>query len=69
MIVKLSLYGLKCKGCVAKVKKALEEVGAIVKGISLKELEIEIPEGERVEKFIEIIRREGYDAKIADVKS
>ncbi|MDI9609846.1 MAG: heavy metal-associated domain-containing protein [Archaeoglobaceae archaeon] len=64
MIVKLSLSGLKCKGCVAKVRKKLEEAGAIVKGISLKELEMEIPEGEKIEKFIEIIRKEGYDAKL-----
>ncbi|MCS7145059.1 MAG: hypothetical protein NZ879_08600, partial [Archaeoglobaceae archaeon] len=64
MLVKLSLYGLKCKGCIAKVRKRLEEAGAVVRGITLKELELEIPEGERVEKFIELIRREGYDAKL-----
>jgi len=66
VIVRLTLSGLKCKGCVGKVKKELEGVGAIVRGISLKELEIEIPEGEKVEKFIEVIRKAGYDAKLAD---
>ncbi len=65
MIVKLSLTGLKCKGCIAKLRKELESAGAMVRGISLKELELEIAEGQKIENFIEIIRKAGYDAKLA----
>ncbi len=65
MIVKLSLTGLKCKGCIAKLRKELESAGAVVRGISLKELELEIAEGQKIENFIEIIRKAGYDAKLA----
>jgi copper chaperone CopZ len=65
MIVKLSLTGLKCKGCIARLRKELESAGAVVRGISLKELELEIAEGQKIENFIEIIRKAGYDAKLA----
>ncbi|NHW22718.1 MAG: hypothetical protein HA489_00445 [Archaeoglobales archaeon] len=49
-----------------KVRKKVEEAGAVVRGISLKELELEIPEGESVEKFVEVIRGAGYDAKLIE---
>ncbi|TDA27276.1 MAG: hypothetical protein DSO00_06760 [Archaeoglobi archaeon] len=66
MIARFSLSGLKCRGCMEKVRKKLEEAGAAVRGISLKELELEIPEGESVEKFVEVIRCAGYDAKLIE---
>jgi copper chaperone CopZ len=66
MIARFSLSGLKCKGCMEKVRKKVEEAGAVVRGISLKELEIEIPDGESVGKFVEVIRCAGYDAKLIE---
>lgn len=65
MIVRLKLSGLKCKGCIAKVRKDLQEAGAIVRGIGLNEVELEISEGQKVENFIEVIRKAGYNAEIA----
>ncbi|MEM1578647.1 MAG: heavy metal-associated domain-containing protein [Archaeoglobaceae archaeon] len=67
MLVKLSLKGLKCRGCMRAVKVSLEENGAIVREISLKEVEIEIPENERVEKFVLAVEKAGYSAKIAEI--
>lgn len=65
MNVRLTLSGLKCRGCIAKLRKELENAGAVVKGISLKEVEMEISEEQKVENLIEVIRRAGYDAKLA----
>ncbi|MEM4472582.1 MAG: heavy metal-associated domain-containing protein [Archaeoglobaceae archaeon] len=65
MIVKLSLSGLKCRGCISAVREVIEENGGIVKGINLKEAEVELING-RIEKIIEAIRELGYDAKVVD---
>lgn len=67
MIAKLSLKGLKCKGCMRAVKVSLEESGAIVREISLKEVEIEIPDNEEVEKFVLAVEKAGYSAKITEI--
>ncbi len=66
MIARFSISGLKCRGCIVRVRKKLEEAGAVVRGISLKELELEIPNGESVDKFIEVVRSAGYDAKLIE---
>lgn len=67
MFVKLSLHGLGCKACISAVKATLEENGAIVKGISLREAEIEINDGE-IEKIVKAIKELGYDAKVVEVQ-
>ncbi|MCX8172884.1 MAG: hypothetical protein N3D09_04660 [Archaeoglobaceae archaeon] len=67
MIAKLSLKGLKCKKCMINVKTKLEEAGAVVREISLKEVELEIHEDEKVDKFIDVIRKAGYDARLVEV--
>ncbi len=60
--VRLELSGLACSGCVNAVKNALERAGAKVEKIDLKEAEIVIEND--VEKYIEAIRKAGYNAKI-----
>uniref|UniRef100_A0A7J2THU9 Heavy-metal-associated domain-containing protein n=1 Tax=Archaeoglobus fulgidus TaxID=2234 RepID=A0A7J2THU9_ARCFL len=67
MIVKLSLQGLKCRGCISAVKAVFEENGAVVRSISLKEAEIELLE-DRIEKIIDEIRELGYDAKVVEIQ-
>ncbi len=64
MRVKLELFGLSCAGCVSVVKAALENAGAKVKEISLNEAEIEIGEGEDVEKYLRAVRDAGYEARL-----
>ncbi|MCS7118741.1 MAG: hypothetical protein RMH75_01235 [Archaeoglobaceae archaeon] len=69
MIVKLILYGLKCKSCISAVIKTLEENGAIVREIGLKEAEIELfNDDKKIEKIIDEIRELGYEAKIAEIQ-
>lgn len=67
MIVKLALHGLRCKACISAVKETIEENGGSVRGISLKEAEIEIAEG-KIEKIIEAIKELGYDAKVVEIQ-
>ncbi|MDI9646666.1 MAG: hypothetical protein QFX40_08275 [Archaeoglobales archaeon] len=62
MIVRLALSGLSCKACLKAVRVALEEVGAVVKEISLKEVVIEVMDND-LDKYINAIRNAGYDAK------
>lgn len=67
MIVKLSLRGLRCRACISAVRSTLEENGAKVLGISLKEAEIELNEGD-LEKIIEEIKELGYEAKVVEIQ-
>ena len=60
--VKLKLSGLACEGCVNAVKNALEKAGAKVEKINLEEAEILIEND--VEKFVDVIKKAGYDAKV-----
>ncbi|RLI79250.1 hypothetical protein DRP05_04540 [Archaeoglobales archaeon] len=62
MKVRLELSGLSCGGCIGVVKATLENAGAKVEKITLKEVEIEI-EGD-VEKYLKAIKEVGYDAKL-----
>lgn len=67
MLVKLSLRGLRCKACISAVRSTLEENGAKVLGISLKEADIEV-NGEDLEKIIREIRELGYDAEVVEIQ-
>lgn len=67
MRVKLSLQGLRCKACISAVRSTLEENGAVVIGISLKEAEIEINDG-NIEKIVKEIRDLGYEAKVVEIQ-
>lgn len=70
MLVKLSLHGLRCKACISSVRSTLEENGAIVREITLKSAELEIPDGdsEKIEKILNEIRELGYEAKIVEIQ-
>ncbi|NHW89163.1 MAG: hypothetical protein HA490_05945 [Archaeoglobales archaeon] len=67
MIIRLSLRGLKCKACISAVKSVFEENGAVVRGISLKEAEIELSE-DKIEKIIQEIKELGYGVGIVEVQ-
>lgn len=64
--VRLELSGLSCGGCVGVVKAALENAGARVERITLNEAEIEIGEGEDVEKYLRAVRDSGYKARLKE---
>ena len=61
--VRLKLSGLACMGCVATVKAALERAGAEEVNVTLNEAEFFVDEGEKVERFVQVVRDSGYDAK------
>ena len=63
--LKLKLFGLACAGCINAVKNALEGAGAKVEKINLNEAEIIVKEN-NVEKYVEVIRRTGYDAEVVE---
>ncbi len=63
--LKLKLFGLACAGCINAVKNALERAGAKVEKINLNEAEIIVKEND-VEKYVEVIRRTGYDAEVVE---
>ncbi|MEM3761575.1 MAG: hypothetical protein QXW49_02565 [Archaeoglobaceae archaeon] len=70
MLVRLSLQGLRCKACISAVRSMLEENGAVVIGISLREAEIEIDDGdaEKIEKILKDIKELGYEAKVVGIQ-
>ncbi|MEM0022559.1 MAG: hypothetical protein QXD49_04635 [Archaeoglobaceae archaeon] len=70
MLVRLSLQGLRCKACISAVRSTLEENGAVVIGISLREAEIEIDDGdaEKIEKILKDIKELGYEAKVVGIQ-
>jgi len=63
-MLKLKLSGLGCAGCVNVVRNALEKAGAKVENINLNEAEIIVKDDEDVEKYIEAVRKAGYNAKV-----
>ncbi len=62
--VSLKLSGLSCMGCVSAVKSALEKAGAREVNVTLDKAEFLVEKGEAIKKFVEAVRRSGYDAEV-----
>jgi|GEM_PF-672098 copper chaperone CopZ len=62
--VSLKLSGLSCMGCVSMVKSALEKAGAQEVNVSLDKAEFSVEKGEKIEKFIEAVKKAGYGAEV-----
>ncbi len=62
--ISLKLSGLSCKGCVSAVKSILERAGAQEVSVTLDKAEFSVEKGEKIEKFIEAVKKAGYEAEV-----
>jgi len=64
--MKLTIEGMLCQACVARVRKALEKLdGAVVDRVDVGSAEVSI-DGVREPLVLDAIRKAGYQARIAE---